>query len=101
MQKVRLLFFNLSLLLFIVNSTSQTTFNHRYRFDFPAAVLTSIVPTDSCYYATGIIADSIFPYNTGNIFLKLDLEGNIDFLKTVRDTNKTYETWEPPLLEKE
>jgi hypothetical protein len=82
-----------------ISVESQTTFNHRYRFDFPAAVLTSIVPTDSCYYASGIIADSIFPYNTGNIFLKLDLEGNVDFLKTVRDTNRTYETWLPTLQE--
>lgn len=80
---------------------SQNTFNHRYRFDFPAAVLTSIVPTDSCYYATGIIADSIFPYNTGNIFTKLDLEGNVEFIKTIRDTAKTYETWYPTLIQLE
>ena len=54
---------------------AQNTFNKRLHFNFPAAVLTSIVSTDSCYYATGIIADSIPPYNTGNIFVKFDLTG--------------------------
>ena len=72
---------------------SQTTFNLRLRYDFPAAVLTGIIPTDSCYYATGIIADSVFPYNTGSIFMKLDLEGQPLLVKTLRSTQKTYETW--------
>ena len=71
----------------------QATFNLRHSFEFPAAVLTSVVVTDSCYYSTGIIADSIFPYNTGNIFVKLDLEGNPLVIKTIRSTTKTYETW--------
>lgn len=76
----------------------QATFNLRHSFEFPAAVLTSIVVTDSCYYSTGIIADSIFPYNTGNIFVKLDLEGNPLVIKTIRSTTKTYETWFNDLL---
>lgn len=72
---------------------SQTTFNIRTIFDFPSSVLTSLVPTDSCYYATGIITDSVFPYKTGNIFLKFDLTGTPLFFKTITSPAKTYETW--------
>jgi hypothetical protein len=71
----------------------QTTFNIRSNYGFPAAVLTSVIATDSYYYASGIIADSIFPYNTGAIFLKLDLEGQPILIKTLRSTQKTYEPW--------
>jgi type IX secretion system substrate protein len=76
-----------------LQSESQVYFNKRLHFGFPAAVLTSIVPTDSCYYATGIIADSIFPYNTGAIFLRLDLDGQPQLVKTLRSTQKNYGPW--------
>ncbi|GJM31815.1 MAG: hypothetical protein DHS20C18_08160 [Saprospiraceae bacterium] len=86
-----------ALLIFTSGLSAQNTFNKRLRFDFLAAVLTSIQPTDSCYYATGIIADTIFPYNTGNVFVKFDLEGNVQLLKTITDTLATYETWRETL----
>jgi type IX secretion system substrate protein len=76
----------------------QVYFNKRLHFGFPAAVLTSILPTDSCYYATGIFADSLPPYKAGNIFLKFDLTGDIVFAKTVYSSYKTYETWEGDLI---
>ena len=50
---------------------AQDTYSYRFDFGFPAAVLTSILSTDSCYYATGVIADSVPPYEAGNIFVKL------------------------------
>jgi hypothetical protein len=71
----------------------QNTFNKRLHFNFPAAILTSVVPTDSCYYATGLIADSLPPFYPGNVFLKFDLEGNQELLKVLKSPNKTYETW--------
>jgi hypothetical protein len=80
-------------LLSVVLCTGQNTFNLRERYEFLAAVLTSVVSTDSCYYATGIIADTIFPYNTGAIFLKLDLNGQPIFIKTLKSAEKTYEPW--------
>lgn len=76
----------------------QETFNKRMRFDFPAAVITSIIPTDSFYYATSIIADSVFPYSTGNAFLKFDMYGELIDIKTIRNTEKTYETWNDNFL---
>ena len=85
-------------LIFAGNISSQPTFNKRLHFDFPAAVLTSIVATDSCYYTVGVIADSIPPYRASNIFGKFDLDGNLQIIKTLRDTTKTFETWKPNLL---
>lgn len=90
MKKQLSLFF---LVCFSLSMAGQITFNKRFHFDFPAAVLTSVISTDSCYYASGIIADSIFPYNTGAIFLKLDLDGQPVLIKTLRSTQKTYEPW--------
>ena len=72
---------------------SQNTFNRRFDFGFPAAVLTGIIATDSCYYATGIIADSIPPYNTGSLFCRFSLDGQPQLVNTVESTSKTYETW--------
>ncbi len=76
---------------------AQTTFSKRMHLGFPAAVFTSIESNDSCYYVTGIIADSIFPYRTGIIFSRFDLEGNLVFAKTLVDSIKTYESWENTL----
>jgi hypothetical protein len=70
----------------------QITFNHRFHFDTPAAALTSIVVTDSCYYATGIYADTIPFLQVGNLFVKLDMEGNPVFVKKLISPEKSYET---------
>ncbi len=75
-----------------------STFNHRFHFGYPAAVLNNLIVTDSCYYASGIVADSVFPYKTGNIFVKFDLEGQVDFFKTITSTTKTYQVWYASLL---
>ncbi|MBX2929747.1 MAG: T9SS type A sorting domain-containing protein [Saprospiraceae bacterium] len=78
--------------------TSQITFNHRYAFDFPAAILSNIIVTDSCYYLTGVIADSVPPYRSSNLFLKTDVLGVPLVFKTIRSPSKTYQTWYPDFL---
>ena len=88
----------LYIFIFIVGLTyqlsSQITFNKRLHFDFPAAVLTGLHPTDSCYYATGIIADSMPPnYQTSNVFAKFDLNGDVEFAKTLISQERTHECW--------
>ncbi len=88
----------LALLCFPLLLQGQTTFNHRYHFGFPSAVLTSVLPVDDGYYATGIISDTVFPYETGNIFVKFDTEGVPVYLKTLTDTLISVETWENTLL---
>lgn len=69
-------------------------------FGFPSAVLTSLIATDSCYYVIGGISDSIFPYSPGSIFCKFDLEGELQFSKTIIDPQGEYWTWRPSLIEK-
>lgn len=82
------------MLVFSVSAAcGQATFNKRLHFDFPAAVMTSVVPTDSCYYTVGILADSVPPYVTGSFFSKIDLAGEPLSTKTLIDPGKTYETW--------
>ncbi|MBX2926654.1 MAG: T9SS type A sorting domain-containing protein [Saprospiraceae bacterium] len=71
---------------------SQTTFNLRYHFDTPACYLTSIVATDSCYYAIGIYADT-FPWiQVGSIFTKVNLDGTPVFTRKLIDPYKSFET---------
>ncbi|MCP4439889.1 MAG: T9SS type A sorting domain-containing protein [Aureispira sp.] len=92
---MKYLFIGLCLITFDT-SVAQITFNKRMDFGQLAAVITAVEATDSCYYATGIIADDIT--NTANIFIKYDLNGDTIFTKVITNTNvKTYETWEPCL----
>ncbi len=83
----------IAILLFWIGISAQNTFNLRYHFGYPASVLTSIEVTDSCYYATGVFADSVFPYKKSNIFAKFDLYGNLIHSKILANPDKTYETW--------
>ena len=73
--------------------SGQETFNRRYHFDFPATVFTGLEVTDSFFLATGIITDSVFPYLTSNIFVKMDHAGELIQLNTIRSSTKEYGTW--------
>jgi hypothetical protein len=91
---------NLILILLILlyfNISAQNTFNHRINFDAPAAVITNILPTDSCYYVSGVIADSLPPFNAGNVFARIDLEGNEIWYKKLVSPNKTFQSWDNTL----
>ncbi|MCB0617176.1 MAG: T9SS type A sorting domain-containing protein [Saprospiraceae bacterium] len=81
-----------------VSSEAQATFNKRIHFGFPASVLTSVCPTDTAYYVTGIVADSVFPYKPSCLFGRFDLEGNLVFSKTLASANRSFETWENTLM---
>jgi hypothetical protein len=69
----------------------QITFNTQSSFGYRFVFLRSMVPTDSCYYATGIIQDS--SYKVGTIFIKFDLNGDTVFTKKLISPNKRYESW--------
>ncbi|MCB9290721.1 MAG: T9SS type A sorting domain-containing protein [Lewinellaceae bacterium] len=72
----------------------QTTFNHQYTLNFPYKVFTSVLPTDSCFYARGIITDTTGgTYKVGNLFLKLDLNGEVEYQKKLASAEKSYEAW--------
>jgi hypothetical protein len=84
-------------LLLILCSTTfaqTTTFNKRIDTGYPFLNITEVLPTDSCYYAIGVIThetDSIF--SVGHLFLKLSLEGEILWHKKLGTPQKSYESW--------
>lgn len=73
--------------------SAQITFNNRYDFDSLNNIITGILPTDSCYYGIGILADSVNMGSPGNIFIKFDLNGDVLFEKRYTSPIKTYEIW--------
>ncbi len=91
MKKIRFTLF-LSLSIACIAS-AQITFNKRLDFGFKAAVLTSIVATDSCYYTSGLVLDTLTSFKTGIIFAKFDLEGNLISNKTMIDSSKNILAW--------
>ena len=82
-----------SLILGHLPLSAQVTFNHRYHFGSTNCVLTSVYATDSCYYASGIVADTAAPYKTGHIFVKLSLEGEVLINKWLVSPTDTYGFW--------
>jgi len=79
-------------------SLPQTLFNKRMDIGFEALAFTSIVASDSCYYMTGIAADSVYPYRIGSIFGICNLDGSIRSVKSYFNfPNKSLETWRPVL----
>ncbi|MCB0579909.1 MAG: hypothetical protein KDD10_11455, partial [Phaeodactylibacter sp.] len=97
---MKTVFFSLLFFLLLFSAPSraqQETFNKRMHLDFPATLFTGVAATDSCYYATGVIADSVPPYKTASIFVKFNLNGEPELVKALRDTVVSYSTWEPVL----
>lgn len=89
--KLSTIFIVLQLLLF--QGFAQTTFHKQINTDLPRGILTSVFSTDSCFYVTGVVRDSISPNPTGNIFSKISLDGNQEFRKILAGPNETYQTW--------
>ncbi|NRA48485.1 MAG: T9SS type A sorting domain-containing protein [Phaeodactylibacter sp.] len=87
----------LSQLLLLLCSTAfaqTTTFNKRIDTGYPFLNITEVLPTDSCFYAIGVIThetDSVF--SVGHLFLKLSLEGETLWHKKLGTPQKSYESW--------
>ncbi len=74
--------------------SSQTSYSKLYKFPpFVHAIFNSILVTDTCYFVSGVVVDSIAPYNAGALFAKIDLDGEVIFMKGLTDTVNRYETW--------
>ncbi|MEO1261730.1 MAG: T9SS type A sorting domain-containing protein [Bacteroidota bacterium] len=90
------------LMVLAYGAQAQVTFNQQVdfgEFGFPFHVLTSVLPTDSCYYATGIISDTtdgFFAY--GGIFVKFDLQGEMLFFKKLTSPDRDYFLWRGDLV---
>ena len=61
---------------------SQTQFNNRIDFGFAAQYITSLVATDSCYYAIGNDVVTTSPWRQGIFFAKFNLKGEVTSIKT-------------------
>jgi hypothetical protein len=66
----------------IVNG--QPTFHKLVYLEFPVERFTAVLPTDSCYYVTGTFTDSISPVRTGVLLGKIDLQGELVGIKTLK-----------------
>ena len=75
----------------------QVTFNVQSNFGNPYVCLRSVVPTDSCYYATGIIQDSANAI--GTLFIKFDLNGDTILTKKLISPAKWYGAWFGDMLQ--
>lgn len=73
----------------------QITFNRRFSLDFPASILSNVIVTDSCYYLTGTIADTVPPHRPSILFLKTDLNGMPQIVKTITNPNGSFQIWNP------
>ena len=84
----------------ITSLYSQNTFNKHYAFDGLAAIGNGVLVTDSCYYVSGLVVDTINdPTLYDALFLaKMDFDGNIVSSYTLLDTLSSYENWATPLL---
>ncbi len=88
------------LLLFCLFShcvSAQVTFNVQSNFGYPFCFIRSVVPTDSCYYVTGIVQDSTNAI--GTIFLKFDLNGDSLLSNKLINPNKWYGAWFGDMLQ--
>jgi hypothetical protein len=82
----------LILLIFPCLSFGQNTFSKRMHFNYSSAALGSVLVTDSCYFVSGIVRDSIHPFFIGNIFAKLNLSGDVEFTKSLFSSEAYIET---------
>jgi type IX secretion system substrate protein len=91
-------FILLAILFLSLFSKGQTTFNKRFHLGFPAAIMSGVIPTDSCYYGIGIVLDSVYPHPIASFFAKFDLQGNTIFVKTLSDPDKWHDTRVPAFV---
>jgi hypothetical protein len=99
-MKILNIFF--TLFFFQTQLFTQITFNLRPSFNHPTVgFLTAIVPTDSCYYAIGVVRDSLPPHLASNIFTKISINGNIDIVKVLSSSESLIKTYVHPLIKEE
>lgn len=78
---------------------AQHTFNKQYYFDGIAAVGNGIHVTDSCYYISGLVVDTINGgIYDGLMFGKLDLQGELEEYTLFLDSIYDFENWRTPLV---
>ncbi|MBK8626872.1 MAG: T9SS type A sorting domain-containing protein [Saprospiraceae bacterium] len=78
----------------IEGNAQSETFSKLYPLKpFPASVFNAVLVSDTAYFITGIVADSVPPYGTKPLFVRTDTNGNIEIVHVHKDEQKDYETW--------
>lgn len=78
----------------IEGNTQSNTFSKLYPLKpFPSSVFNAVLVTDTAYFITGIVADSVPPYGTKPLFVRTDKQGKIEIVHVHKDEQKDYETW--------
>ncbi len=95
----RILLTSIFLSFFYFSGEAQNTFNKQYYFDGIAAIGNGIHVTDSCYYISGLVVDTIDgETRDGLLMAKLALNGEIINSLIHYDSVHTYENWLTPLI---
>jgi len=79
-------------------SAQQATFNSREYLGGYSLVLSNVLATDSCYYACGLIKDTLNPQSCF-LWTKWNLEGEFENSFEICDSIKPYEVFRKTLLE--
>ncbi len=79
--------------------SAQVTFNVQSNFGFPYLKLTNVLPTDTCYYVTGVVTDTATGQTVlGSVLMKFDLLGDTISTKKLVVPSKNYFVWGLGLL---
>ena len=77
-----------------LSNAQSNTFSKLYPLKpFPSSVFNAVLVTDTAYYMTGVVSDSLPPFNPKPIFVRSNTDGNIQVIKMYKDGSKNYETW--------
>ena len=98
-MNIKYLILSINLLVGSFTGISQNTFNKAFDFEeVQATIFSGVIATDSCYYITGLVAPHYNIFDAGALFVKLDLEGDLEFKKIHIDSFKRdIEMWRPSL----
>jgi Secretion system C-terminal sorting domain len=79
--------------------SAQESFNIQSNFGFPYLKLTNVLPTDTCYYVTGVVTDTSNGQTVlGSVLMKFDLFGDTISTKKLVVPSKNYFVWGLGLL---
>ena len=68
----------------------QYTFHKLVYLEFPMIRFTGVFPTDSCFYISGTFTDTISPLRTGTFLSKMDLQGELANISTIKHPDRLY-----------
>lgn len=87
-------YLRLFFLFFISCQLHGQTFSRLYPLPpYPVSIFNAVLITDTAYFITGISADTIPPFGTRPLFVRTDLNGEVEVFNVHYDGEKNYETW--------